>query len=124
LKSVGHPKQDEIKNAKIERLQMPWRTGQNVIDCGLFVMRHMETYKGTEVNNWECGFSNEGLLQRFQINNLRVKYLAKILLHSLNEEREFVCRDTSIYNALDPKIKSKLLETADERVTKRLNAWS
>ncbi|MFS7992681.1 hypothetical protein Hanom_Chr12g01085181 [Helianthus anomalus] len=29
------------------RQTMEWRTTSNVIDCGIFAMRHMETYMGS-----------------------------------------------------------------------------
>ncbi|KAJ0754724.1 putative Ulp1 protease family catalytic domain, papain-like cysteine peptidase superfamily [Helianthus annuus] len=36
----------KLEKAKIIRKEMDWRTLQNGCDCGVFTMRHMETYKG------------------------------------------------------------------------------
>ncbi|XP_042063075.1 uncharacterized protein LOC121806959 isoform X2 [Salvia splendens] len=44
-----------VSNSKMQRLKMPWRTVDNVEDCGVFLMRHMETYKGEREGCWNCG---------------------------------------------------------------------
>ncbi|MFS7943085.1 hypothetical protein Hanom_Chr06g00496181 [Helianthus anomalus] len=59
LEKIGHPAGGVIGKVEPIRLEMPWRTKNNVIDCGVFLMRHMETYKGVAGKGWECGFSNE-----------------------------------------------------------------
>jgi len=53
--SVGHPKHEIVKNMKPVRMRMQWRTTDNVTDCGMFCMRHMETYFG-QGDKWDCGF--------------------------------------------------------------------
>ncbi|KAK1360718.1 hypothetical protein POM88_045192 [Heracleum sosnowskyi] len=40
-------------------LTMPWQTLQNNTDCGVFLMRHMETYKGDK-KKWDTQFKEEG----------------------------------------------------------------
>nr|GMC78947.1 uncharacterized protein LOC109150412 [Ipomoea batatas] len=37
------------------RMQMQWRDARNKVDCGVFAMRHMESFLGQSVNAWECG---------------------------------------------------------------------
>ncbi|MFS7928514.1 hypothetical protein Hanom_Chr04g00321681 [Helianthus anomalus] len=59
LENVVHPAGKKINQIEPVRLEMPWHTKHNVIDCGIFLMRHMETYKGVTGKAWECGFSNE-----------------------------------------------------------------
>ena len=53
--SVGHPKHEIVKNMKPVRMRMQWRTTDNVTDCGIFCIRHMETYFG-QGHKWDCGF--------------------------------------------------------------------
>ncbi|MFS7964387.1 putative papain-like cysteine peptidase superfamily [Helianthus anomalus] len=36
----------KLETASIIRKEIDWRTLQNRVDCGVFTMRHMETYKG------------------------------------------------------------------------------
>lgn len=40
-----------IEKVKITYMSMQWQTFGNYTDCGIFLMRHMETYKGTK-DNW------------------------------------------------------------------------
>nr|GMD93493.1 uncharacterized protein LOC109158392 [Ipomoea batatas] len=44
-----------------EVVDMSWKESENYIDCGLFVMRHMETYKGT-LKKWNPGFKKKARL--------------------------------------------------------------
>ncbi|KAJ0789797.1 putative papain-like cysteine peptidase superfamily [Helianthus annuus] len=45
-----HPKiASQIRNTQPVRLELPWQTLYNGIDCGIFLMRHMETYTGNRV---------------------------------------------------------------------------
>lgn len=59
-----------------ERLKMPWRNETNKIDCGVFAMRHLETYKGDGLKNWKCGIKPNNLKQ---LRFMRAKYCAAIL---------------------------------------------
>ncbi|KAJ0734537.1 hypothetical protein HanPI659440_Chr11g0421251 [Helianthus annuus] len=55
----------ELETSEIERKVMDWRTENNDIDCGVFTMRHMETYKG-EKTPWVTGFVKEN-----EVNNIQ-----------------------------------------------------
>nr|GMD78627.1 uncharacterized protein LOC109158994 [Ipomoea batatas] len=44
-----------------EVVDMSWKESENYIDCGLFVMRHMETYKWT-LKKWNPGFRKKASL--------------------------------------------------------------
>ena len=41
-------------------LKMPWRSSKPNSDCGVYCMRHMETYKG-QSDNWDCGFTKNNV---------------------------------------------------------------
>ncbi|MFS7962130.1 hypothetical protein Hanom_Chr08g00723041 [Helianthus anomalus] len=56
MKLVNHPKYWQIKNAVPQRLDFEWKTVGNTVDCGVFVMRHMETWFGVIVDKWDSGF--------------------------------------------------------------------
>ncbi|KAH6822084.1 hypothetical protein C2S53_020094 [Perilla frutescens var. hirtella] len=43
-----------VRRACMARLEMSWRDTNNNNDCGVYVMRHMETYMGQSVNAWKC----------------------------------------------------------------------
>ncbi|KAJ0623783.1 hypothetical protein HanIR_Chr01g0036041 [Helianthus annuus] len=69
---------------------MDWRALQNGVDCGVFTMRHMETYKGK--SPWNPGFVNEDkkTIQDSQLRFLRYRYLSKIILSDYNLIRKEV----------------------------------
>ncbi|KAF5809461.1 putative papain-like cysteine peptidase superfamily [Helianthus annuus] len=65
---------------------MDWRTKNNGVDCGVFTMRHMETYKGDQ-KPWVTGFVNEDEVnnrQKAQLHLPRTRYLSKIILSEHN----------------------------------------
>ncbi|KAK1380013.1 hypothetical protein POM88_026757 [Heracleum sosnowskyi] len=91
-----------ISRMETSYLTMPWQTLQNVTDCGVFLMRHMETYKG-DAKNWETQLKAEkkGNLQKGQLDKLRIKYAHAILTSHVNEKREFVIKESNLfYNKL------------------------
>ncbi|MFS8007400.1 hypothetical protein Hanom_Chr14g01260571 [Helianthus anomalus] len=55
-------------------------------------MRHMELYYGKN-KPFECGFNNRESMQQSQINNLRMKYCARILLSDANVFKDKVIAD-------------------------------
>ncbi|KAL8143231.1 hypothetical protein V2J09_016263 [Rumex salicifolius] len=65
-----------IKNIKPYRLPMHWRNAKNKRDRGVYVMRHMETYKGNGLVGFLIGLFDKG---KAQLNLLRIKYLYVIL---------------------------------------------
>ncbi|CAI9103193.1 OLC1v1001639C1 [Oldenlandia corymbosa var. corymbosa] len=72
-----------FKNAKIRVLKMRWQDTENFTDCGIYAMRHMETYQGDP--RWELEFT--GVLERDNeiLDRLRIKYFAEILSsHEIN----------------------------------------
>nr|GMD76216.1 uncharacterized protein LOC109168900 [Ipomoea batatas] len=44
-------------------MQMPWRDVNNKIDCGVYLMRHMETYTGQAVLTWDCGLVKASIVR-------------------------------------------------------------
>ena len=71
-------------------MKLKWGTKQTVIDCGIFVMMHMEHYGGEALKNWNFEFPKEGKDQELEIIRMRIKYAAKMLTHELNNHREMI----------------------------------
>ena len=69
-------------------MKLKWATTENVIDCGIFLMMHMEHYGGESAKNWTLEFPKEGKEQEMEIIKLRVKYATKMLMHELNIHKE------------------------------------
>ncbi|WOG91845.1 hypothetical protein DCAR_0311100 [Daucus carota subsp. sativus] len=85
----NHSKAKDIASLVPVRLEMKWRTEHNHIDCGLFVMRHMEHYQGVS-KNWDCGLAVEGKVQDQQLDVLRTRYAHQILMHECNKQKHHV----------------------------------
>lgn len=61
---------------------MPGQSEINKTDSGIYVMRHMETYMGNKVKNWDAGFKQQ---LKKQMRFLRAKYYASILSSEQND---------------------------------------
>nr|GMC69506.1 uncharacterized protein LOC109168900 [Ipomoea batatas] len=56
-----------------KRMQMPWRGVRNKIDCGVYLMRHMETFTGQSVKHWDCGLvkGDFTMLHKFRLQYMK-----------------------------------------------------
>ncbi|XP_019163607.1 PREDICTED: uncharacterized protein LOC109159949 [Ipomoea nil] len=68
-----------------KRLQMGWRDSKNKINCGIFLMRHMETYVGQRVRDWECGLVKGDYTV---LHKLRLRYMNELVTSQCNVMRE------------------------------------
>lgn len=109
----------KIKVAERKQLSMPWKTKENVHDSGIFLMRHMEVFKGVMRRDFECFFKKEGKGQQQQLDGLRSKYLVKILLSDTNLKREQVLLEIEDYEKLSESEKKALKENAYRRINER-----
>ncbi|GJW04618.1 ulp1 protease family, C-terminal catalytic domain-containing protein [Tanacetum coccineum] len=117
LEYIKHPKVDAFFSAIPKILRMPWRTTYNVVDCGLFVMRHMEMYNGSGI--WINNMKNENEGQTSQINFFRAKYLAKILLLPCNLSKGEILKEAN-ENWKKQQNNSKTVTSMDVKVNKNL----
>ncbi|KAL2933204.1 hypothetical protein RDABS01_016323, partial [Bienertia sinuspersici] len=70
----------EIKNMGTALVPFPWKSvDENHLDCGVVLMRHMETYMGSRI--WDSGFKKNDLTI---IEKLRMKYCYSIYSSDLN----------------------------------------
>lgn len=99
-------------------------TKYNVIDCGVFAMRHMETYLfGGEYDDL-CGLRREGKEQQQQLDGLRKKYAAKMLLNDLNKKKAVFEMEVEEHKLLPlgerERLEAAAYETCNARVTQML----
>ncbi|KAL8226059.1 hypothetical protein R6Q57_018616 [Mikania cordata] len=81
----------------------------------------MESYVGKDEKEWNAGFAMEkGILQKRQLVDLRRKYVAKILLHNINEAKSFVLTDMKNYLELPFDEKKRFQKSAHSRIDERL----
>ncbi|KAL8214157.1 hypothetical protein R6Q57_003606 [Mikania cordata] len=109
----------KIVNLKPKKLEMPWQTENNFFDCGIFAMRHMETYKAKEMKEWkeDCGILEESSgKQHDQLLDLRLKYLSKILSSDINILHDEVTKEVKNFEELYEEVKKKMRRTAHKRI--------
>nr|GMC78940.1 uncharacterized protein LOC109189836 [Ipomoea batatas] len=64
-----------------KRMQMSWRVPKNQVDSAVFTMRHMESYRGQGVANWDVGLQRGNYMQ---ICVLRQYFMREILMSDIN----------------------------------------
>ncbi|KAL8215790.1 hypothetical protein R6Q57_022627 [Mikania cordata] len=100
-----HPNGLKLHHQTPKIIDLPWKTINNGVDCGVFCMRHMETYIGGGVKGRRCGLVNESDAQCKKLNQLMRKYLCKILTSSVNLLKDDVLVQAITHDGLDPKKK-------------------
>lgn len=105
---------------KIEILDIEWATTNNYVDCGIFVMRHMESYKGNGLAGFETQFQVEGAGQKKQLDDLRGKYVAKIILSDFNSLVNHTTEKVREYDRLSKEVRSKFEKAAKAKIGRRL----
>ncbi|KVH93601.1 hypothetical protein Ccrd_004348 [Cynara cardunculus var. scolymus] len=67
------------------------------------------------------GLTPESKTQENQIANLRVKYVAKILMNSYNVKKDYVIKEVEKFNSIDEVVRAKIRKRAhDTRVNARM----
>ncbi|KAK1361017.1 hypothetical protein POM88_045491 [Heracleum sosnowskyi] len=100
---------NKIKGFPVSYLSLRWQTFKNQTDCGIFLMRHMETYKGT-LKNWTTQLRTERTGQKGQIDNLITKYVNVILTSHLNEKSHLILEEAnSFYKKITTETISKIV---------------
>ncbi|GJX14898.1 hypothetical protein Tco_0206656 [Tanacetum coccineum] len=82
--AINHRKEADIIEAQLVRGTFDWQTDKRSKDCGIFLMRHLESFMGIELGKWKCGLDVEGKKQNTQVGHLRNKYAARLLLSDCN----------------------------------------
>ncbi|KAD3067805.1 hypothetical protein E3N88_35685 [Mikania micrantha] len=106
LLSKDHPSALKISNQTPQSIELPWKTTKNGVDCGIFCMRHMKTYMGGGPKKWNSRLLNESEGQNKQLNQLRFKYLCKILMSNVNFLKEDILALSRKHDEMDEKKKN------------------
>ncbi|MFS8021643.1 putative papain-like cysteine peptidase superfamily [Helianthus anomalus] len=77
MKLVNHPNYRQIENAVPQTLDFEWKMVGNTVDCGVFVVPHMETWFRVTVDKWDSGFPLESGPKKATLTRLRKKYAVK-----------------------------------------------
>ena len=90
LEKYKHPKALDIKNKKTTIMKIKWGTKNNEVDCGVFLMMHMENYNGEPASKWNFGFPTEEEGQSMEMIKMRMKIATKMLMHDANKNRKMM----------------------------------
>nr|GMC95766.1 uncharacterized protein LOC109155623 isoform X1 [Ipomoea batatas] len=71
----------QIRDLIPKRMQMSWRVPKNQVGSVVFTMRHMESYRGQGVANWDVGLQRGNYMQ---ICVLRQYFMREILMSDIN----------------------------------------
>ncbi|MFS8010761.1 hypothetical protein Hanom_Chr14g01300831 [Helianthus anomalus] len=63
----------EIGNALPHRLDFEWKTDNNTMNCGVVVIRHMETWFGITIEKWDNDFPLDHTTKKVYLTHLRKK---------------------------------------------------
>nr|KAJ0194691.1 hypothetical protein LSAT_V11C700342620 [Lactuca sativa] len=82
----NHPRENAISKESIkpQRHEISWRIVKNKVDCGVFAMRHMETYMGQPLSKWKSGLHKESALQQTTLEKPRQRYAHIMLTSEIN----------------------------------------
>ncbi|KAL4555483.1 hypothetical protein LXL04_038103 [Taraxacum kok-saghyz] len=127
LAIVKHPKRSTMKRMRPVKFTRSWMTKRNYTHCGIFLMRHMETYKGEDIDDWDVDLADEGDdsdKQQIQLDDLRRKYVTKILTSDLNKLKPNVYNYIPQYDKL-PLEKKIEIDTNEhfDRMQARINLF-
>jgi hypothetical protein len=114
LELVEHPKAKTMEMARLVRKEVPWATRDNYTDCGVFIMRHMEMFKGVK-SDFDCGFSVEEDVNKIQARNLRFKYAARIMMAENNMLRDNMINEAIRKNGdMDVDVLASLMKSLEK----------
>lgn len=50
---------NKLLSLRIEMLELNWQDIDNVRDCGVYTLKHMETYNSQDPKDWDAGFNGK-----------------------------------------------------------------
>ncbi|XP_019169052.1 PREDICTED: uncharacterized protein LOC109164944 [Ipomoea nil] len=86
---------DCVRHLKPKRMHMSWRDATILEDSVIYIMRHMESYLGQGVSNWECGLVKG---DRDILNDLRKRFMHDILVSNINMHKHSVIQRALEYD--------------------------
>ena len=114
----GNPNYERMSCATRKVLQLGCMTSNNFVDCGVFTMRHMETYRGDGADL--CCLSKEGKKQIKELRDLRIKYAVKILLSECNLLKGDIDKEVHAFRSVADEEKKRLRKAAFETIKMRV----
>ena len=118
----NHPDHGKMRESPRMIMETNCRTKNNFVDCGVFVMRHMETFKGAECGDC-CRLSEEGREQVKELCDMRRKYAVKILLADCNNAKKYFEIETHEFRIVADQEKKRLEAGAFKNIKRRAEQY-
>ena len=99
MTEINHPRTNSVLLAKIPQkvFETTCRTRKNGVDCGVFVMRNMEHYKGENEGEYKSKIQRESQVQKDTLNRMRYRYAYTLLMSELNLKKEELFTRAKLY---------------------------
>ncbi|CAH1415867.1 unnamed protein product [Lactuca virosa] len=123
MRSVHHPNAEAFSHVPRQIPQLSWSTVNNSTDCGIFTMRHMETFMGGNIRDFKTRFKSESLAQDNQLSRLRVIYLCKIINSDYNLLKDSILHQVAEFQKLNASNRKQLLKDVATRIHDRLTEF-
>ncbi|CAI9302650.1 unnamed protein product [Lactuca saligna] len=122
FKEINQPRENAISKESIkpQRFEMSWRTVKNKVDCGVFAMRHIETYMGQPLSKWKPVFHKESSVQQTTLEKLRQRYAHIMLTSEINMLKAKVLDLAEKYQKVEFKVRTDHAYKAMQTIQKRL----
>ncbi|CAI9300122.1 unnamed protein product [Lactuca saligna] len=120
LTSQHHPMAKALCFKVGRVMNISWQVEQVGTDCGIYLMRHMESYMGGSEGRWECGLIDKKAGDLTVILKLRMKYMARLLTADFNKCKSIIVTDFEAFRKLDILEQTMILQqSAENRKKKR-----
>ncbi|WCJ31601.1 hypothetical protein M5689_013081 [Euphorbia peplus] len=73
---------DEMSEYSVNVVKMKWRNKDNHVDCGIYLMKHMESYEGQLESKWDIRLTKNP--EDPNLKKLRIEFARRILLSPNN----------------------------------------
>ncbi|CAI9302944.1 unnamed protein product [Lactuca saligna] len=97
LFSIGHEKENDLKNLAYVVVNFNWKRHERDYDCGLDLMRHMETFIGQSVYCWDCELDYNPSTLITSLKILRMKSMVNLMLSEHNIQKEMLISEAKLF---------------------------
>ncbi|CAI9273844.1 unnamed protein product [Lactuca saligna] len=111
--------QFELYSKEAKLMRVVWEVLNIGPDCGVYLMRHMEFYKGDLVGNWETGFKGIKHCDVGVLSRLRYKYMYKLMTSDHNLQKDMFLKEDDKFSKLDILQKCVLFDEAKKLAKKK-----
>ncbi|MFS7988450.1 hypothetical protein Hanom_Chr11g01034941 [Helianthus anomalus] len=81
--------------AGVVRLDFEWKKVNNIVDCRVFVMRHLKTWFGITTDKWDNGFPLGHKEKKACLTRLRKRYAIKLVTSEATKHRSRVLAEAA-----------------------------